>query len=789
MNFAGQKYTYISKKKVEKLNNIRSQKQKDDMDIDALVDINCLKKVNEIIEENVKEESGYDESIKDIMMIDGESNNLNNMNNNMISLEASKNKSSSRQNAFKESRIRSRSRERSNSLEKNDDEELDNVYSCGEEEDEDVEVHQQPLEPSVTFKYNSLSSQKINNINEQEKSTGLFSKIGNTFKNIFSSNKKQEAEKEISNDKKSKTEVLYSVSKMNRNLNNNQKRTFEHEVDTNILSLKFEFLKDKVEYATGDPVLCKCDAVFNLYSNITKIEGSHKSLWVCEFCAEKNEIVIEKEEIPTTDCVDFFVQSANQLNKGMKGLNYNDEQSLVFCFDVSGSMCVTTPITGKHNIKGNYFEKMKAELMSFSDGSDQFYGVGNRNVTYVSRLQCLQAAIESNLSQMIKEAPNRKVGFVTFNNEVIAYGDGTKTPVKINGNNLNEFETIKSIAEGNTNIISTPLKESHGFLLKQLYSIEETGQTSLGPAVLFSINMIDGVSPGSRIILCTDGISNMGVGSMEGKSSQDELDTLRSFYKNLGSLAKTKGIIIDLITFEDEQSNIDILMHMIEETGGEIIRVKPTEILNQFSNLLTNEIVATNVKVKVKLHKLMQFRNEDVTKLKHFGSTLTRELGNVTKETEMYVEYSFKKSEELAKYDDVNLENLKYVPFQSIIDYTNLAGDRCIRVVTKQQQICTEKDIVQKQANYDIISTNAIQKTSKLAKEGSLREAQSNALAWKKFIKTQAEENESANRNYKIYSQNMNDFNNNMQEVQYQQLNNLNDLSKINKSKIIYNKI
>jgi hypothetical protein len=784
MNFAGQKYTYISKKKVEKLNNIRSQKQKDDMEIDSFENINDLKKGNQTIHENDKEEGDYDESIKDIMMIDGESNNLNVVPN-MISLEAPKNKYSSRQNAFKESRKRSRSRSRSNSLEKNDDEELDNVYSCGEEEDEDIKVNPQPQLPSstLTFKYDPKKSEKFSNLNQPEKSSGLFSKIGNSFKNIFSSNKKQEAEKGIPDHKKLKTEVLYSVSQLNRNLNNNQKRTYEHEVDTNILSLKFEFLKDKVEYATGDPVLCKCDGVFNLYSNITKIEGSHKSLWICEFCGEKNEIVIEKEEIPTTDCVDFFVQSANQLNKGMKGLNYNDEQSLVFCFDVSGSMCVTSPITGKYNVKGNYFEKMKAELMSFSDGSDQFYGGGNRNVTYVSRLQCLQAAIESNLSQMLKEAPNRKVGFVTFNNEVIAYGDGTKTPVKINGNNLNEFETIKSIADENKNIISIPLKESHGFLLKQLYSIEETGQTSLGPAVLFSINMIDGVSPGSRIILCTDGISNMGVGCMEGKTSQEELDTLRSFYKNLGLLAKTKGVIVDLITFEDEQSNIDILMHMIEETGGEIIRVKPTEILNQFSNLLTNEIVATNVKVKVKLHKLMQFRNEDVAKLKHFGSTLTRELGNVTRETEMYVEYSFKKSEEIAKYDNVDLENLKYVPFQSIIDYTNLAGDRCIRVVTKQQQICTEKDIVQKQANFDIISTNAIQKTSKLAKDGNLREAQSNALAWKKFMKTQVEENESANRNYKIYSNNMNDFNNNMQEVQYNQLNDLNDLNQKKESK------
>ena len=205
MNFAGQKYTYISKKKVEKLNNIRSQKQKDDMEIDSFENINEIKKGHQTIHENDKEEGNYDESIKDIMMID------ENAVPNMISLEAPKNKSSSRQNAFKESRKRSRSRSRSNSLEKNDDEELDNVYSCGEEEDEDIKVNPQPQQPSstLTFKYNSLNSEKFSNLNQPEKSSGLFSKIGNSFKNIFSSNKKQEAEKGIPDDKKLKTEVLY----------------------------------------------------------------------------------------------------------------------------------------------------------------------------------------------------------------------------------------------------------------------------------------------------------------------------------------------------------------------------------------------------------------------------------------------------------------------------------------------------------------------------------------------------------------------------------------------------
>ena len=481
---------------------------------------------------------------------------------------------------------------------------------------------------------------------------------------------------------------------------------------------------------------------------------------------------MEEAEVPKDDCIDYFLQSMNQI-KGNKGYNYNDEQSLIFCFDISGSMCVSSPVVGKHKFKGNTVEKSLKDLMAFSDGSDQFFG-GSRNVTYISRLQCLQAAIESNINTILKNAPNRKVGFVAFNNEVIGFGDGSKAPVKINGNNLNDAAAIKAFAEANQDIISSALKDAHTNLLKQLYAIEESGQTALGPAVLFCINLFAGVAPGSRIILCTDGISNTGIGNMEDTSSPEHVGKLKEFYSNLGFAAKEKGVVIDLITFEDEQSNIEVLMAMIDQSGGEIIRVKPTEILEQFSNLLSNEVVATNVKIKVKLHQLMQFRNEENKDLKNNGTTLIKEIGNATKESEIFIEYSFKKSDEIAALD-IDLDKLEHVPFQSIIDYTNTNGDRCVRVLTKNQKISSEKDLIQKDANFNIISTNAMQKTSKLAKDGNYRGAQSNALAWKKMIKSNAVQNSNAYDNYKVFSNNMNDFNNNMQEAQFQELSSANE--------------
>ena len=70
----------------------------------------------------------------------------------------------------------------------------------------------------------------------------------------------------------------------------------------------------------------------------------------------------------------------------MAGGNAAQDTSVIFCMDTSGSMCVTEPVRGKHNIKGDKQMEMLREMQrQFGDGSDQFLGNDN-NVTYVSRI-------------------------------------------------------------------------------------------------------------------------------------------------------------------------------------------------------------------------------------------------------------------------------------------------------------------------------------------------------------------------------------------------------------------
>lgn len=79
--------------------------------------------------------------------------------------------------------------------------------------------------------------------------------------------------------------------------------------------------------------------------------------------------------------------------------------------------------------------------MKFSDGSDQFLQ-GERQVTYVSRMQCLQAAINQQIMDIGNGATDRKVGLVSFNDQVTVVGDGTEVPDIIGGDKLNDYDFL-----------------------------------------------------------------------------------------------------------------------------------------------------------------------------------------------------------------------------------------------------------------------------------------------------------------------------------------------------------
>lgn len=91
---------------------------------------------------------------------------------------------------------------------------------------------------------------------------------------------------------------------------------------------------------------------------------------------------------------------------------------------------------------------------------------------------------------MSNGAQNRRVGVVTFNNDVSVIGDGTKNPQTITGDKLYNYDWLVENGEKMAKeMMEKTVKETSKTLQDKVMAIEETGSTALGPAVLTAVAM------------------------------------------------------------------------------------------------------------------------------------------------------------------------------------------------------------------------------------------------------------------------------------------------------------
>lgn len=288
--------------------------------------------------------------------------------------------------------------------------------------------------------------------------------------------------------------------------------------------------------ATGDPETCtKCNAVFNIHSKVDKeikMDGSEEQSWTCEFCCNVNSVCLDEEEIPKSAEVNYLKEAAAQVvDKKLAG----QDISVVFCLDVSGSMCVSEPVQGKMAIKGDRIKKNYDAFKEFGDGSDQFMNQAEKRVTYISRLQCVQAAVDTQLLEMSKGAENRKAGVVTFNGDVTIIGDGSKDPTTVTGDKLMDYDWLLENGKKEGLLrMEKSINETQTFLAEKVMAIEETGPTALGPAALTSIAMASEGKLGSTVTICTDGLANVGLGAYDEAKTEDEIAKVDQFYEQIG---------------------------------------------------------------------------------------------------------------------------------------------------------------------------------------------------------------------------------------------------------------
>lgn len=490
---------------------------------------------------------------------------------------------------------------------------------------------------------------------------------------------------------------------------------------TNIISLDLGTLGNDAPIFTGEIIRCKqCQAVFSHISSVADAKSSSSDpVWTCEFCSTDNEIVAEEEELKMAkqgSTIDYLIEAPPPQAKG------DGEEIIVYCIDISGSMCCTSEAPPGFRLKSaGALNDLNRQFND--DHSNQRLPSERRNVTYVSRLECVQAAVNQQLSIFEKNFPNRRCVLVTFSSDVTIYDPKTKQAHVIAGDHLSDWEWLSAYKSPlNLTEVSSSIKNTRAGLSELVSGLEERGATALGPALITSVKIASAVA-GSQVILCTDGLANVGVGNLEGKGD-DAIAKTQKFYSDVSDLAVQSGVMVNVISIKGTHTSLENLAKICQATRGLNDIVDPLNMQENFNVMLQNPVVATDVSVKMVLHAGLKFHDGAMSEKVH-------NVGNATKESNLSFEFEMASKEVI---DKLIAQKKDQVPFQVQISYVRKAtGAKLIRVMTQAQPLTQNRDVAEENANVQVLGMHSVQESARLAQEGNYSKARMRGLAYQKL--------------------------------------------------------
>lgn len=574
-------------------------------------------------------------------------------------------------------------------------------------------------------------------------------------------------------------------------------------LDTNVLSLELGTALDaKVPIATGDASSCRtCSAYLSAKSSTVTEEYDSgepelqtRKVWKCEFCGTTQEVFLEDEEMPKEESVDYLLNeessssssSAVASEDGKEAPQLQNDSMIVFCVDTSGSMCVTTEIDGKIKLKG--FDRLERYKALNAEHEDQYMPSQRRDTTYVSRLQCVQAAVDSQLEEIQRTSPNTKICLITFNHDVTVWGDGSQEPLILSGDKLSDYDQLVKEAKAYNTV--KPISESIEKLREKLFSLEDGGSTALGPALLVSLTLISKFI-GSRVIVCTDGRANVGLGNLD---EDADIAIADAFYKRLATEALAQGSIVSVVTIKGTDCKLEYLSPVANSTMGDIVIVDPFDLTNQFSNILAEPVIAAGVSITLLLHHGLFCRENLLSKkdkpsspvpmvddasasssssgeapLANAVKKILRDIGNVTKDTTTTFEYGIVKAfkKELFEKHKKGEEHLSSIPFQVQIRFRRISdGMKLIRVITKSMELAFDRKVAEEEVQLDVLAQHSDNLSSVLAMEGDYSRSRAYGYASHQFMGQFAASSASNAHAFKKWKHDIIDRNDSIQQNQ-----------------------
>ncbi|KAM9965776.1 hypothetical protein ACTFIR_005950 [Dictyostelium discoideum] len=476
-------------------------------------------------------------------------------------------------------------------------------------------------------------------------------------------------------------------------------------LEANVLSYSMSNLSKEVPLITGDCVYCQgCNVILSRFSNLVKT-GDDSFTWKCEFCKYSNSnILLEQGEIPNKDSVEYVLSSpsTSSTTDGSK----REESIIIYCIDVSGSMGITTEVPS-----------LQSEWVNAKKGVKG----ASSGPSYISRLECVQSSIPTMIDRLSIQYPNKRVVLVTFSDEVMIYTQSNSVdgPIVIAGDKLEDFDQLIEIGRSMTYDKLPTASGSSDFLKAKIKSLEPVQSTALGPALLVSA-AIASQKMLSEVVICTDGVPNVGLGAIEDLP----LGPAQEFYEKVTKLAQNNKTTINIIGISGSHIDLGVIGKVSEQTNGNITIIHPLELAREIRKLTQNPMIATDVEMSICLHPTLEINKYDS---KQGLSRVVKQFPNVNSLTDLTLLYSSRNRP---------TEFVQIYPFQIQIKYTKLDGVRCLRVVSSQLQATPDFNTSTSNANISILAMAFTQQAAKIAQQQEYMESRLHLKAATKLIRS-----------------------------------------------------
>ncbi|KZV89837.1 hypothetical protein EXIGLDRAFT_721010 [Exidia glandulosa HHB12029] len=384
-------------------------------------------------------------------------------------------------------------------------------------------------------------------------------------------------------------------------------------------------------------------------------------------------------------------------------VNLEDTGLTVFCVDVSGSMNVTQQVNQLQGL----WNQMKRD-QGLDSGS---------TAASVTRLQCMQDAMNVHLERLHKHFPNRRVAILAFSSDVECFfGDSHFRATTVHESDVRSLQA--GIARGIELMPRTWKTAGEAYITLKAVTdnLQTKGATALGTALALALGLAKthrtvSSSP-TEIFLCTDGASNQGIGTTDnnawgyGAQNLSSADHGRQFYSVAGETAAGLGAKINVIGISGEGVALDVLAVAAQASGGLVNVVDANELRRELRKATQKRIIATDIALTLHAPRGWRFVSDARP------GAVVSDSGNVV--TYTHAQAGDTTSVSFA-FEPVVGEKKKgwtgdAVPFQACITYKSpSSGDTRVRMLHTVVPATADRGHAERGVHVSLLGTHALQ--------------------------------------------------------------------------------